>query len=111
MTDSDRFPVVGGRGCESIRLWSREWGGAWNVTVRWEGKGEDGDGDAGSGGSGSSGHGVGTGLDGRVVCLWSDANDEDAIPAYKEVRRFMPKWSVVSKAGDGLVEGFKVFKV
>lgn len=85
-----RFPSVGSKGCTSIRLWTREWGGSWNVTVEWEGSG---------------------GLDGRAVCLWSDANDPAAIPAYTEVLRFMPRWSQVTKLSDGLVEGWKEFKI
>ena len=85
-----RFSVVGSKGCRSIRLWSREWGGTWDVNVDWEGPG---------------------GLDGRVVCLWSDANNPAAIPAYEEVLMYMPRWSVVTKLSDGLVEGWRYFKV
>jgi len=85
----DRFPPIGPKGCTSIRLWSREWGGEWDVTVDWE----EG------------------GLDGRAVCLWSDANDPRAVPAYDEVVRFMPRWSVATKLSDGLVEGWRDFKV
>jgi len=85
-----RFPTIGKKGCKSIRLWSREWGGAWEVDVNWKGPG---------------------GLDGKVVCLWSDANDPSTIPAFQEVLQYMPRWSVATKLSDGLVEGFKVFKV
>ena len=112
-----RFPRVGLKGCREIRLWTREWGGAWHVRVRW------------SGSSSSSGGGerkdrnvmgparkkgnpaVGSGLDGRVVCLWSDANDPATIPAFTEALNYMPTWSVVTKLSDGLVEGFKRFSV
>ncbi|KAF2403555.1 putative zinc metalloprotease [Trichodelitschia bisporula] len=85
-----RFPRVGRKGCSSIRLWNREWGAGWTVDVEWEGEG---------------------GLDGRVVCLWSDANDPATIPALAEVQHYMPVWSIPTKLSDGLVEGFKVFKV
>jgi membrane protease PFF1-like protein/peptidase M28-like protein len=87
-TDS-RFPTVNKNGCTSIRLWSREWGGSWEVDVEWD-SGE---------------------LSGRAVCLWSDANDPAAIPAYEEVLRFMPRWSIATKLSDGLVEGWKGFNV
>lgn len=50
-------------------------------------------------------------LEGDVVCLWSDQNERGVIPALDEVRRFMPVWSVVTKLGDGLVEGKKAFSV
>jgi hypothetical protein len=85
-----RFPFITKKGCKSIRLWAREWGGAWDVDVNWTGPG---------------------GLDGRVVCLWSDANDPATIPAYQEVLQYMPRWSIATKLSDGLVEGYKVFKV
>jgi hypothetical protein len=85
----ERFPPIGPLGCKSVRLWSREWGGSWNVTVDWE----EG------------------GLDGRAVCLWSDANDPRAVPAYDELLRFMPRWSVATKLSDGLVEGWRDFKI
>ncbi|KAF2664092.1 putative zinc metalloprotease [Microthyrium microscopicum] len=95
-TVDPRFPAVGEKGCKSIRLWTREWGGAWDVDVTWK---------AGVKGRNS------TGLDGKVVCLWSDANEPSTIPAYHEVLRFMPRWSVATKLSDGLVEGVKVFKI
>jgi hypothetical protein len=85
-----RFPRVSHRGCKSIRLWNREWSGSWDVNVRWDGPG---------------------GLDGKVVCLWSDANDQETIPAFTEVLRYMPRWSMATKLSDGLVEGSKVFKI
>ena len=90
-----RFPRVGNMGCKEIRLWNRQWGGEWEVNVRWpKGGKEEGD-----------------GLDGKIVCLWSDANEVGTIPAWDEVLRFMPRWSVVTKLSDGLVEGSKSFKV
>jgi len=85
-----RFPRVSYRGCKSIRLWSRQWDPSWEVKVSWKGEG---------------------GLDGRVVCLWSDANDPSTIPAFTEVLRYMPTWSMATKLSDGLVEGSKAFKV
>ena len=52
------------------------------------------------------------GLDGRVVCLWSDANEaERTIPAWREVLMFAPAWSATTKLSDGLVEGSKAFKI
>lgn len=90
-----RFPRVGIKGCKEIRLWNRQWGGEWEVNVQWE-KGNEKQGD---------------GLDGKVVCLWSDANEVGTIPAWDEVLRFMPRWSIATKLSDGLVEGSKSFKV
>ena len=91
----ERFTPVGPDGATQLRLWSREWGRGWNVSVTWE----DGD------------DGKERGLDGKVVCLWSDANELGAIPALEEVWRFMPAWSTAVKADDGLVQGEKRFVV
>jgi len=87
-----RFPRVAKHGCRSIRLWSRQWDPSWEVNVAWDNEG-------------------GRGLDGKVVCLWSDANNPTTIPAFTEVQRFMPVWSIATKLSDGLVEGSKTFKV
>ncbi|KAI9692180.1 MAG: hypothetical protein M1822_006410 [Bathelium mastoideum] len=95
-----RFEVVDKDGCTELRLWSREWERGWNVTVSWE-----------NGGGGDGGEEEGQGLDGRVVCLWSDANEAGAIPALEEVWRFMPAWSTAVKGDDGLVLGWKRFAV
>ena len=115
-----RFPLPSShnekKGTGSIRLWRREWENApWEVFVRWDG----------SNTSSSSSSSItrkaqafkgkkekGRGLDGRVVCLWSDANEsERTIPAWREVLMYGPVWSAVTKLSDGLVEGSVGFKV
>jgi hypothetical protein len=93
----DRFDAVPEMGSDQIRLWHRDWDRAWTVDVEWpvgDGKqpGEEG-------------------MDGKVVCLWSDDNVEGVIPALDEIRRFAPAWSAVTKSQDGLVEGVKKFVV
>lgn len=93
----DRFDPVPEAGSLQIKLWHREWDTPWIVDVEWpvsEGKklGEEG-------------------MEGKVVCLWSDNNVEGVIPALDEMRRYMPPWAAVTKAGDGLVEGWKGFIV
>lgn len=91
----DRFEAVPEGGSDQIKLWHREWDQEWVVDVDWpvgDGKkpGEEG-------------------MEGTVVCLWSDGNRVGDIPALDEVRMFMPTWSAVSKLSDGLVEGSKRF--
>ena len=93
--NSRRFDKVSGYGSKELRLWSRTWGRGWNVHVKWE----------------ADGNVSGDGMDGRVVCLWSDANAIGTIPALDEVKRFAPVWVAVSKSQDGLVEGEKAFLV
>ena len=90
-----RFPLVPEGGSKEIRLWSRTWGTPWTVDVDWEGQGKH--------------EGERVGMQGKVVCLWSDANREGVIPALDEVRHFAPAWVAVTKFGDGLVEGSKGF--
>jgi hypothetical protein len=84
-------------GSDQIKLWHRDWNREWVVDVEWpvsEGKspGEEG-------------------RSGRVVCLWSDQNSPDTIPALDEAQRFSPEWTSITKLMDGLVEGSKAFVV
>lgn len=95
--DDKRFSRVPEGGSKEIRLWSRTWEKPWSVTVRWRADRDD--------------KRRGTGLDGRVVCLWSDDNETGVIPALDEIRHFAPDWVAISKLGDGLVEGSKAFLV
>lgn len=95
--DDKRFSRVSNDGSKEIRLWSRTWEKPWSVHVRWEVNEADPD--------------RGNGMDGRVVCLWSDDNETGVIPALDEIRHFAPVWVAVSKLADGLVEGSKAFMV
>lgn len=92
-----RFPPVPETGSREIRLWSRTWNRTWTVDVEWEGQGTN--------------EGQETGMEGKVVCMWSDANQEGIIPALDEARKFLPVWTAVTKLGDGLVEGEKRFMI
>jgi hypothetical protein len=90
-----KYDKVPESGSDQIKLWHRDWDKEWVVDVEWavsESKrpGEEG-------------------IEGRVVCLWSDHNVEGTIPALDEVQRFMPEWTSVVKLMDGLVEGSKPF--
>ncbi|KAK6611904.1 peptidase family m28 family [Botrytis cinerea] len=93
----ERWDDVPDSGSDQIKLWSRDWNKEWKVDVEWA-VGEDmkpGE----------------EGRTGRVVCLWSDANERGVIPALDEARRFSPDWTSVVKLMDGLVEGSKRFVV
>jgi len=93
--DDKRFKHVSDSGSRELRLWSRTWDREWNVTVKWDASGDD----------------EGDGLDGRVACLWSDANDSGTIPALDEAWRFAPTWVAIANNQNGLVEGSKAFLV
>ncbi|KAI9368893.1 hypothetical protein BJX61DRAFT_536867 [Aspergillus egyptiacus] len=90
-----RFPHSSSKGIKEIRLWSRTWEDTWTVDVEWSGSGDADDGS----------------LTGQVVCLWSDYNQPNVIPALDEVRQYGPSWVGASKLADGLVEGRKAFTV
>ncbi|KAF8536516.1 hypothetical protein BDD12DRAFT_748261 [Trichophaea hybrida] len=82
------------QGSVEVRLWSRTWEGGWVVNFSWDASEES------------------PGLEGKAICLWSDANDaRTEIPALWEVEQFLPSWAVVSKLADGLVEGWRPFMV
>lgn len=88
-----RYETTADDGSKEVRLFSREWDKTWRVNVTWPG--DDG----------------AKGREGKVMCLWSDVNVRGVIPAYDEVRRFAPVWAAATKSGDGLVEGWKGFRV
>lgn len=90
-------------GIKRLNLWSRTWDRTFEVEVRWKHS---------------------TGMTGRVACEYAEyisgvaggESDEEAwksgrIPAYEEVLRFTPRWALVTKADDGLVEVWKRFSV
>lgn len=104
-------------GTRELRLWSREWGRGWDVEVTWEKTNLTSSVSSDEQISDSVVHtelmaakrnankdyhnNSKGGLDGRVVCLWSDANrDADEIPALEEVRRYLPIWAIASKLGE-----------
>lgn len=93
--EDKRFEKVSDGGSNELRLWSRTWEKPWSVTVRWQAAKDE--------------RSSGKGLNGRVVCLWSDENESGVIPALDEIRHFAPDWVAVTKLGDGLVEGSKAF--
>ncbi|TDL26147.1 Zn-dependent exopeptidase [Rickenella mellea] len=76
-------------GVSELRLWSREWERTFEVHVAWDGS---------------------EGVEGRVACEWAES-DGAAIPALDEVMAFLPDWARVTKRTDGLVEGYKRFKL
>ncbi|KAL4811472.1 hypothetical protein BDV18DRAFT_150241 [Aspergillus unguis] len=98
-----RFPHTSAKGTKEIRLWSRNWENTWTVDIEWPADhiNNDDEDDQSSPGA----------LTGKAVCLWSDYNLPNAIPALDEVRQYGPAWVGVSKAADGLVEGRKKFEV
>lgn len=92
-TSDSRFPrVQSDSPSKELRLWSRDFGGNWVVDVEWSGQRN-------------------ATFEGRVACLWSDANDPKTVPAFSEIAMYMPRWSMVTKQSDGLVEGYRKFKV
>ena len=105
-----RFPKTGSDGSKELRLWSRTWDREWSGEIHWHHVGDEGTGTDGA----RAGAGVGAqrkGLSGHAVCLWSDANTPGTIPALDEIWKFAPEWAAVTKAQDGLVEGWKAWSL
>jgi hypothetical protein len=75
-----------------LRVFSRSWEKEFTVNVTWA-------------------DGKAKGKSGRVGCMWADVNQPGVVPALDEIWRFEPVWSVVSKGGDGLVEGWRGWEV
>ncbi|TIA78747.1 putative zinc metalloprotease [Aureobasidium pullulans] len=86
-----RFPAREQR----VYLYSRDWDAMWSVNVTFDHEIEKTYGKT----------------EGKVVCVWSDANQVGNVPAFDEVKHFMPVWSAVTKNSDGLVEGYKHFSL
>ena len=70
------------------RLWSREWERTFEVSLVWK----EGD----------------KPLSGRAACEWAEAA---GIAALEEVVSFLPRWALVTKRTDGLLEGWKSFEI
>lgn len=97
------FQKISPEGGKELRLWSRTWDRGWDIDISWDGRdGEEEEEDRAR-------EGKAAGLQGRVVCLWSDWNTPGLIPALDEVAKYAPEWVAVSKCADGLVEGSKAF--
>ena len=126
--EDPRFPKVSKeKGSKELRLWSRIWEREWSGEVHWNAKHKTGErataGQENDWGRGSKGldekkasrrageGGKGDGIEGQVVCLWSDANTPGTIPALDELWRFAPGWVAVTKARDGLVEGVRKWRI
>ena len=91
----DRLPHTSPNGVSEIRLWSRTWENTWTVDLEWD----------------TEKLGEGNALEGRAICLWSDDNHKDIIPALDEVRQYAPAWVAISKLQDGLVEASYAFSI
>ncbi|KAK3325408.1 hypothetical protein B0H66DRAFT_599572 [Apodospora peruviana] len=107
----DRFGQYPEDGVDVIKLWRRDWSTLWVVDFEWK----DGDNriDLSLASSESSDlvQRRDSGLDGDVVCMWSDANTLGTIAALDEGLKFAPPWVAISKTAEGLVEGRKSFLV
>ncbi|TFK39821.1 hypothetical protein BDQ12DRAFT_681281 [Crucibulum laeve] len=91
-----------GSGLNEIRLWSRTWNREFEVDVELNQNDE---------------------LKGRVACDWAEyesatvdngsglSQKKAKIPAFEEVLSFLPKWAVVSKTAEGLVQASSSFTI
>ncbi|EJD06808.1 Zn-dependent exopeptidase [Fomitiporia mediterranea MF3/22] len=104
-TVQEEFPLPED-GIRELRLWSRTWGRTFEVSVAWNVDAEDADGDSDS--EEEERNADAQALTGRVACEWAESA---GIPALEEVVSFLPKWAGVTKRTDGLLEGYKTFRL
>ncbi|KAI0669436.1 hypothetical protein C8Q78DRAFT_1080139 [Trametes maxima] len=89
-------------GVKEARLWSRTWDRTFDVEVGWE--------------PSSRGEADG-GLSGRAACEYAEyasglgGPEAGRIPAFEEVKQFLPLWALPTKVADGLVEVWTKFEV
>ncbi|KAI9061387.1 hypothetical protein FKP32DRAFT_1576122 [Trametes sanguinea] len=89
-------------GVKEARLWSRSWSRTFVVEVGWEAAPSDGN---------------EVGLSGRAACEYAEyasglgGPEGGRIPAYEEVKQFLPLWALPTKLTDGLVEVWTRFAV
>ena len=110
----ERFGQYPDAGVTNLRMWHRRWDEPWVVEVEWKDAAAAGPlvgGAEGAVGGHSELRSRAAGLNGTVVCMWSDANVEGTIPVLDEALRYVPAWVAVSKLSEGLVEGRKGFEV
>lgn len=115
----DRFGQVPEDGLDNVKLWHRTGSEKWIINIEWKtsasraSPGED------ISDSAKETHWLGnselkqrdSGLDGTLLCQWSDANTPGTITALDEALKYSPPWVAVTKTSEGLVQGSKEFKV
>lgn len=101
----DRFGQYPEAGIQNLKLWRRDWEKEWVVDVEWK------DEKSGGGDDDEKLEARDSGLEGTVVCMWSDANIPGTIPALDEALKFSPTWAAITKFSEGLVEGRRAFSV
>jgi hypothetical protein len=122
---SARDPRYGARpngGFSSIQLWRRSWDKPWNVTMDLVGDSKlVADQTSGKKSLDSSSlildelkprlSPANEPLELKISCSYSDVNEPNTVPAFHELRRYMPPWAVVSKRRVGLVEVTRTYKI
>lgn len=71
MEDKNKYATKQEGGIDMLHLWSRDWEKEWVVDVIWEGPDI---------------------LTGKLICVWSDANEAELVPAFYNVRQNAPEW-------------------
>ncbi|KHN97273.1 Peptidase family M28 family [Metarhizium album ARSEF 1941] len=123
----DRFGSFPPEGLQQIQLWRRDWEKGWNVTLylgadvlpmKQDGNGVEGaevneadDGPSNGELKRRAAAAVDKAFSVTARCAWSDVNSAKTIPAFHEVKQFMPRWATVSKKSVGLVEVMKEVRV
>lgn len=116
-----RYGSVPNDGFTSFQLWRRSWDQPWNVTISLasDDKSLSVDGAVLAAEDATDALDelkprntvVKDALELKITCSYSDVNEPTTIPAFHELRRYMPPWSAVTKRRVGLVEVTRTYKI
>ena len=102
----ERFGPFPSDGIGLIKLWRRDRSVPWVVDVEWsDSPPSDGTESPKAAEPAGDLKQRDSGLPGRLVCQWSDANKRGTIPALDEAIKFAPTWTAVTKRSEALVQG------
>lgn len=120
-----RFGAFPPHGLQHLQIWRRDRDKPWNVTLELTNRSksvsnelETIDESATFENDELKARSTGAGISQRekplevtVRCAWSDANKPSTIPAFHELKKYMPTWAVATKKTVGLVEVKKRYSV
>lgn len=118
-----RYGSVPNGGFQSIQLWRRSWDKPWNVTIDLVGESKSLPEQKAVKEDGSDFPTLvldelkprwsvaNEPLELKISCSYSDVNEPNTVPAFHELRRYMPPWAVVSKRRVGLVEVTRTYEI
>jgi hypothetical protein len=103
-TRDGRFGDYPAAGLQLFQLWRREWEGPWNVTFDLAEKRQALADDKAVDLVGELKTRADDPFVVEVSCAWSDLNEPTTVPAFVELKKYMPTWAVVTKRSASIVD-------